>query len=168
MKKVLKIKFVKFERALAMQVLEMRGKFSDFPAGLNGKIPHTKIDVPCLNDDSVWIYPTQLIKTRIFDSDTARDEYLDKVIKWISEEQFGVGGKLEIGKLYTFSDDGKQWTGGEYAGKCAAQLGEPRFLSGYPESKLLTRWKYVFPFDGVSLRIVDDIYTWEMEVKDER
>ncbi len=164
MKKSLKIKFVKFECALAMQVLEMEGKFSDSPVGLNGNGSHTQIGAPCLNDDSVWLCPIQVVKTRLFESNTARDEYLDKVIKWISEEQFGVSGKLEIGKLYTFSDNGKRWVNGVYAGKCAAQLGEPRFLALGGDVSL-TRWKYVFPFDGVSLRIVDDIYTWEMEVE---
>lgn len=163
MKKSLKIRFVKFECALAMQVLEMTGKFSDFPVGLNGNIPHTQIGAPCLNEDSVWLCPIQVVKTRMFDSNTARDEYFDKVIKWISEEQFGVSGKLEIGKLYTFSDNGKRWVNGVYAGKCAAQLGEPRFLA-LDGDVSLTRWKYVFSFDGVSLRIVDDVYTWEMEV----
>ena len=147
-----------------MQVLEMTGKFSDSPVGLNGNIPHTQIGAPCLNDDSVWLCPTQVVETRLFESNTARDEYLDKVIKWISEEQFGVSGKLEIGKLYTFSDNGKRWVNGVYAGKCAAQLGEPRFLA-LDGGVSLTRWKYVFPFDGVSLRIVDDVYTWEMEVE---
>lgn len=165
MKKSLKIRFVKFECALAMQVLEMTGKFSDFPVGLNGNIPHTQIGAPCLNEDSVWLCPIQVVKTRLFDSNIARDEYFDKVIKWISEEQFSTGRKLEIGKFCSFSDDGKQWTNGEYAGKCAAQLGEPRFLAGHPESKLLARWKYAFPFEDVRLRIDGDVYTWEMEAE---
>lgn len=169
-KKSLKIKFVKFECALAMQVLEMNGKFSDSPVGLNGNGSHILIGVPrlnegCLGDDRVWIFPVLTVRMRMFASNTVRDEYLDKVIKWISEEQFGVSGKLEIGKLYTFSDNGKRWVNGVYAGKCAAQLGEPRFLA-LDGDVSLTRWKYVFPFDGVSLRIVDDVYTWEMEVSE--
>lgn len=162
MKKLLKIRFVKFERALAMQVLEMTGKFSDFPVGLNGNIPHTQIGAPCLNDDSVWLCPIQVVKTRLFDSNAARDEYLNKVVKWISEEQFALDRKLEIGEACLFSDDRKDWHSGEYAGKCAKQLGEPRFLALDGDNSL-TRWQYVKPLYG-ALKIDGDVYTWEMEV----
>lgn len=103
MTKKLKIRFVKFERALAMQVLEMNGKFSDSPVDSNGNGSHTQIGAPCLSDDSVWLCPIQVVKTRLFESNTARDEYLNNVIKWISEEQFATGGKLEIdGDIYTW------------------------------------------------------------------
>lgn len=162
MKNVLKIRFVKFECALAMQVLEMTGKFSDSPVGLNGNIPHTQIGAPCLSDDSVWLCPIQVVKTRLFESNTARDEYLDKVIKWISEEQFADGRKLGIGEKCLFSDDGEDWNTGEYAGKCAEQLGEPRFLA-LDGDVSLTRWKYVKPLYG-ALKIDGDVYTWETEV----
>lgn len=164
MKKVLKIRFVKFECALAMQVLEMTGKFSDSPVGLNGNIPHTQIGAPCLNDDSVWLCPIQVVETRLFESNTARDEYLNKVIKWISEEQFTAGRKFEIGELCMFSDDRADWHTGRYAGKCDAQLGEPRFLN-FESDVSLTRWKYVCPPFPVRPKIDGDVCTWEMEVE---
>ena len=71
---------------------------------------------------------------------------------------------MEIGKLYTFSDNGKRWVNRVYAGKCAAQLGEPRFLA-LDGDAWLTRWKYVKPLD-VAPKIDGDIYTWEMEVSE--
>lgn len=164
-KKSLKIRFVKFERALAMQVLEMTGKFSDSPVDSNGNIPHVQITphaqigAPCLDEDSVWLCPIPVVKTRMFVSNTARDEYLDKVVKWISEEQFATGRKLEIGEECLFSDDSKNWHSGNYAGKCAKQLGEPRFLK-LVSNISLSRWKYVKPLYGAP-KINGDIYTWE-------
>ena len=158
-KKSLKIRFVKFECALAMQVLEMTGKFPDSPVDSNGNIPHVQIGAPCLNEDSVWLCPIQVVKTRMFESNTERDEYLDKVVKWISEEQFSTGRKLEIGEECLFSDDSKNWLSGKYAGKCAKQLGEPRFLK-LDSDISLSRWKYVKPLH-VALKIDGDIYTWE-------
>lgn len=167
--KKLKIRFVKFECGFTMQVLEMNGKFSDSPVGLNGNGSHILIGVPrlnegCLGDDRVWICPIQVVKTRLFESNTARDEYLDKVIWWISEEQFSIGRKLEIGEKCLFSDDRKNWISGNYAGKCAKQLGEPRFLE-LDSDISLTRWKYVKSLYG-SLKIDGDVYTWEMEVSE--
>ena len=69
---------------------------------------------------------------------------------------------MEIGEKCLFSDDGEDWHSGEYAGKCAEQLGEPRFLA-LDGDVSLTRWKYVKPLYG-ALKIDGDVYTWEMEV----
>lgn len=171
MTKKLKIRFVKFELVLAMQVLEMEGKFSDSPVGLNGNGSHILIGVSgingeCLGGDRVWIFPTLRVETRMFDSNAARDEYLAKVIKWISEEQFATDRKLEIGKACLFSDDMKDWNAGKYAGECAEQLGEPRFLELNGNVSII-RWRYVKPIYG-ALKIDGDVYTWEMEVGDEK
>ena len=160
--KKLKIRFVKLESYLVAQQLEMTGK-EHFTLSEHVALLASGIDFA---DAAIWLSRSCNfnIGVRCFRDNAERDEYLDKVIKWISEEQFWTGRKLEIGKFCSFSDDGKRWTNGEYAGKCDAQLGEPRFLAGCPESKLLARWKYVFPFEDVRLRIDGDVYTWEMEV----
>lgn len=163
MAKKLKIRFVKFERYLVAQQLEMTGN-EHFTPSEHLALSTSGIDFA---DEAIWLSRSCNfnIGVRCFRDNAERDEYLNKVVKWISEEQFSTGRKLEIGKFCSFSDDGKQWMPGEYAGKCAAQLGEPRFLSGHPESKLLARWKYAFPFEDVRLKIDGDIYTWEMEVE---
>lgn len=161
MTKKLKIRFVKFNYALAMQVLEMSDNFSDSEhvkcyrnttfyynaSGYTGEI--------CIQKDN-------LVSERYFGKNNQRDEYLEKVIKWISEEQFATGGKLEIGEACLFSDDREAWHSGEYVGKCAKQLGEPRFLALDGDNSL-TRWQYVKPLYG-ALKIDGDVYTWEMEV----
>ena len=97
--------------------------------------------------------------TQTFTSNEARDGYLNTVVKWISEEQFA-SGKLEIGDLCKFSNDGKKWTYDKYAGMCAKQLGEPRFLCAASEH--LIRFKYAYPAVGSNLQIDGDFYTWEL------
>ena len=165
MKKLLKIRFVKFEKALAMQVLEQVGKFKD---GKRVKIGYT----PALDEDCLCLRGRESEQDNSlscidFSTNDERDKYLEKVVRWISAEQFATGRKLKIGEACLFSDDGKDWHSGEYAGKCARQLGEPRFLWGFREATSLTRWKYARA-NGGRLKIDGDVYSWEMEVANER
>lgn len=164
MTKKLKIRFAKFERALVVQQLEIEGihhfvenmytQFSPFYMEPRQCGICIQVKKNCFS-----------IARRIFADNAERDEYLDKVVNWISEEQFATGGKLEIGKLCEFSDNGVEWHSGKYAGKCARELGEPRFLAA--GSNIFVRFKNARPICGcIKPRIVDDIYTWEMEVSE--
>ena len=102
MTKKLKIRFVKFECALAMQILEQVGTFKD--------TKHVQSVVcPEIGSKCIYLrgknsaYDTTI--GRIHFSDNAeRDEYLNNVIKWISEEQFanGVGEPKIDGDVYTW------------------------------------------------------------------
>lgn len=160
MTKKLKIRFVKFERALAMQILEQEGIFKT--------IEHVRVRAyPSLDENCVFLRSWEKeydfsVRTIRFNGNAERDEYLDKVVKWISEEQFATDRKLEIGEACLFSDDRKDWHSGKYAGKCVKQLGEPRFLALEGDISL-TRWRYVKPLYG-ALKIDGDVYTWEMGV----
>lgn len=166
MTKKLVIRFVKFERALAMQILEQEGLFKatehvralGFPAISSGCIFLRGVDSSLHNDISV---------SSDFPDNDARDECLEKVIKWISEEQFSRSGKLEIGKECEVSDYGEGWVRRIFAGKTARQFGEPRTIAlGFGNSLILRRWKYVRPIDSfVQPKIDGDVYTWEMEMK---
>lgn len=163
MTKKLVVRFIKLERALVAQQLEVKGQFE-----LSKHIALTKYGVDFARE-AVYISPEttremNAIGREYFNSNDERDEYLEKVIKWISEEQFSMGRKLKIGEACLFSDDGEGWNTGEYAGKCAKQLGNPRFLALDGEVSL-TRWRYVKPLYG-ALKINGNIYTWEMEVSD--
>ena len=162
MTKKLKIRFVKFERALVAQQLEIEGmhhfvenmytQFSPFYMELRQCGICIQVKENCFS-----------IARRIFADNAERDEYLNNVIKWISEEQFATGGKLEIGKACEFSDNGVEWGSGKYAGKCARELGEPRFLAAGPD--IFVRFKYARPLVScVQPKIECDIYTWETEV----
>lgn len=164
--KKLKIRFVKFECALAMQILEQDGIFKATKHVQSISSPSINYCYICLRGDDLSLH--NIISTLSNFSDNAeRDEYLNNVVKWISEEQFSTKGKLKIGKECEFSDDGVAWCSGHFGGKCAKELGEPRFLAA--GSNILVRFKNARPIAGcVRPKINGDVYTWEMEAKDER
>ena len=168
MTKKLKIKFVKFERALVMQILEQVGIFKS--------TEHVQaIGFPAISNTCIYLrgknleYDTTIGFIR-FSDNAERDKYFNNAIKWISEEQFATGGKLEIGKECEASDNGEDWFVRIFAGKLARQLGEPRNLVAYDEIlEDFERYKYVRPFASfVRPKIDGDVYTWEMETKDEQ
>jgi hypothetical protein len=162
MTKKLVIRFVKLEKALAAQQLEVKGQFE-----ASKHIILTKYGVD-FSREAVYISPVNAeemyaIGSEYFKTNNERDEYLENVIKWISEEQFSGSGKLEIGKECEFSDNGVDWYSGHFGGKCAKELGEPRFLAA--GSNILVRFKNARPIAGcVCPKIDGDVYTWEMEV----
>lgn len=168
MTKKLVIRFVKLETALAAQQLEMTGN-EHFTPSEHVALSTSGIDFA---DSVIWL--SRLcnfnIGVRCFNHNAERDEYLERVVKWISEEQFATKGKLEIGKECEVSGDGEGWVRRIFAGKTAKQFGEPRTIAlGFENSLILRRWKYVRPIDSfVQPKIDGDVYTWEMEVGDER
>lgn len=164
MKKLLKIRFVKFERALVAQQLEIKG-IHHFVENMHTQFSPFYIE---LRQDGICIQVNEnlpAIKHRFFPDNCERDEYLEKVIKWISEGQFPTTGKLEIGKECEVSADGENWARRIFAGKTAKQLGEPRYIALGFWNDFVSRWKYVRPIDScLQPKIDGDVYTWEMEV----
>lgn len=161
MEKKLKIRFVKFERALVMQVLEQKGEFKNTEHVLAEDAPYLITGAIFLRgvDRSLDL---RVCGTHVFTSNKARDQTLEQIIYWISKEQFPIPQKLEIGELCMFSDNRANWHTGRYAGKCAAQLGEPRFLE-LDGGVSLTRWKYARPIASyVQPKIEGDVYTWSL------
>lgn len=164
MTKKLAIRFVKFECALVAQQLEVKGQFE-----LSEHIALTKYGVDFARE-AVYISPktTQemhAIGREYFKTDGERDEYLNKVVKWISEEQFPATGKLEIGKECEVSSNKEDWDCRIFAGKTAKQLGEPRYIAFGVGGDYLVRWKYARSIGScVQPKIEGDVYTWEMEV----
>ena len=165
MKKILKIKFVKFEKALAMQILEQVGKFKDGKLVKIGYTPVLAEDCLCLRGrESEQDNSLSCID---FSTNTERDEYLDKVVKWISEEQFATSGKLEVGKMCEVSDDNKCWL----RRTLLAVLPKSFFskyiaAEAYSDNKWCS-WKYARPIAScVQPKIDGDVYTWEMEVSE--
>lgn len=101
MSKKLKIRFTKFEKALAMQILEQEGSFRDSE--------HVYGGLPELRYDHIYLCNEEErgdlgVSVRHFDTNAKRDEYLKTVIRWISEEQFGAGSReLKVGgDVYTW------------------------------------------------------------------
>ena len=169
MTKLLKIRFVKFEKALTMQILQQVGKFKDGKLVKIGYTPVLAEDCLCLRGrESEQDNSPSCID---FSTNTERDEYLDKVVKWISEEQFATNGKLEVGKMCEVSNDGSCW-----ARRILLAILPEGFNERYIcQSNLVDiGWigcEYARPITSIQPTIDEDdneIYTWEMEVSDER
>lgn len=169
MKKVLKIRFVKFKIALAMQVLEMEGKFSD---SKHVKIGNTRFCYDsCTIGDFLYMQKDNLVGVGYFGKNEQRDKYLDKVIKWISEEQFATtDGELEVGKMCYVSPFEQpphdNWPKGKLLAILPARI-ENRYLiedSDLPEG--YSCWEFARPVNPcIRPKINNDTYTWEMETK---
>ena len=165
MKKLLKIRFVKFERALVAQQLEIQWGYTSFES-----FEHTMFDAFHIDFayDAIWIgrHPNGNVAVRVFESNAARDEYFQKAIKWISEEQFAAKGELKIGTMCEVSDNKEDWVKRtllavlpkNYSNRYIAQVGDSK--------NKWTYWKYVRLIDSfVRPKIDGDVYTWEMEMK---
>lgn len=161
MKKTLKIRFIKFERALAMQILEQKGEFKNTEHVFVENAPFLLAGAVFLRgfDHSLSL---RVCTTHTFTTNKARDQTLEQIIRWISKEQFSLPGKLEVGKSCEVSDEGEVWLTRIFAGKTAKQLGEPRFLELY-DNVSLVRWKYARPIAScVQPQIDGDVYSWSL------
>lgn len=161
--KKLKLRIAKFDRMLVVEQLERKGEFYEtehFNVGsLCVDILGNRIRINTVSNKN-----KPAIKT--FDTNEERDEYAQKLINWITEEQFGGSGKLEIGKPCLVRDkEDDEWEERIYAGKVAKQLGEEkRFLARNPIfSDDFRRWKYAKPLNSAQPKIDGEIYTWEMD-----
>lgn len=163
MTKKLKIRFVKFERALAMQILEQKGEFKEREHIRIRSNPELDIDYIYLRGS--WAECDKDLSSRTFADNAERDEYLNNVVKWISEEQFATGGKLEIGKECEVSDDNKDWQRRTLLAVLPKSYFSKYITSeNYSDFKWCS-WKYARPLAScVQPKIDGDVYTWEMEV----
>lgn len=156
--KKLKLRIAKFDRMLVVEQLERTGEWKNSE--------HVKVQGSLfLLEDNIDLQEDNYdenVAIRKFDNNAERDEYLQNMLGWITEEQFGGSGKLEVGKMCEVSDDEKEWVKRIYAGKFAKQLGEEkRFLAVYiPSNDVIKRWKYAKPINDC-LKIEGEVYTWE-------
>lgn len=165
MKKLLKIRFVKFEKALVAQQLEITGK-EHFTPSEHVVLSASGIDFA---EAAIWLSCSCNINLgrRLFNHNAERDEYLDKVVTWISEEQFVTEGKLEVGKMCEVSEDNKCWL----RRTLLAVLPKSFFskyiaAEAYSDNKWCS-WKYARPIAScVQPKIDGDVYTWEVEVSE--
>lgn len=173
MTKLLKIRFVKFEHALVGQQIGVSGiEFFE----KTEHIGFLGYGIDFAGDAAVGISLspasiTKRISTKYFDSNEARDEYLNNVVKWITDEQFTsyAGAPQEVGELCTVSDDGKHWR----TARVIAIL--PNKYKGryiYEDEGVHEGWAcatHAHSFlERVEPKTEGDVYMWEMEVSDER
>ena len=163
MKKILKIRFVKLKNALAMQVLEMEGKFSD---SKHVKIGNTRFCYDsCTIAPYFYIAKDNLVGVGYFGKNEQRDEYLNNVVKRISEEQFSMTGKIKIGEMCAVSNNTVNWSKRVLLAVLPVDINKRYITNGtWPHES--DEWKYARPISESDNLIIeeDDIYTWQMEV----
>lgn len=109
MKKKLRIKFWKAERALAIQVVKQEGLLTKKEEGFIHIIKG-----PELTEKNVYLrgysrgYDFEISQLS-FTSNQSRDDYFDKVIKAITDELFTGTGELKVGEVCEFSNDNEKW-----------------------------------------------------------
>lgn len=162
MTKKLKIRFTKFEKALAMQILEQEGSFRDSE--------HVDEGFPELCCDHIYLCDEEErgnlgISVIHFDTNAERDEYLKNVIRWISEEQFAEGsGELTVGELCEVRNKNcdDEWK----IRKLITILPEPYYSPYIVEAhegrgRCWQAFDQARPIKNSNPKIDGDIYTWE-------
>ena len=157
--KKLKLRIAKFNKRLVVEQLELEGEFKETAhVRVFGSLFMRKAGIDLKEDGCEGSF-----NFAYFEKNEKRDEYAQKLINWITEEQFGAG-KLEVGKMCLVSNGGEEWSKRIFAGKSAKQLGEDkRFLAvNLLNCDAFYRWKYAKPIDDC-LKIDGEFYTWETE-----
>lgn len=153
--KELKLKIEKFERAIIVQTLKVTDcvdsehvKFSASPIILEDKIVLNKY-----KDNST-------LGIAYFNSNEQRDIVFDKLIKWVTDEQFSrPPTKLEIGEEALFSDTiGEDGVRGTLVYILPEEF-ESRYLSASDSYPYWCYWKYARPANN-TLKVKGNIYHW--------
>ena len=161
--KRLKLRIAKFNRMLVVEQLERSGGFCN--------TNHVKLTADYVVISAFEIRISERSEPSkadaiTFSDNQERDEYAANLVKWITEEQFGDVGKLEIGKPCLVSNDKENWYKFScFAGKVAQKLGtEKRFLVKIEhEDDKFFRVRFAKPLDSAQPKIDGKIYTWEIE-----
>lgn len=163
MTKKLVIRFAKFEKALVAQQLEIAGK-ELFTPSKHVVLSGFGVDFA---DDAVWLSRSSDINIgiRLFNHNDERDRFLNKVVKWISTEQFSSPEEFEVGKLYAFKFSKNNPV--KFFGRLLTILPENVESRYIVEAPFLKKGWEAFevacpPY--VSPQIEGDVYTWKTEV----
>lgn len=156
--KKLKLRIVKFNKLLVVEQLELEGEFKETDhVRVHGDLELFDgfIDLQENIDD-------RSVNCIEFDDNVERDEYTEKLIDWITEEQFGGIDKLGIGKECLVSNDEEKW----YKHYLLAILPKNK-LHRYitcpnPENGDWASYACIKPLNGC-LKIDGEIHTWEIE-----
>lgn len=162
MTKRLKLRIVKLERMLVFEQLE-----NTVLTQLNEKTEHFKVlfDMYVFYDRIAFICRNQRgADVKNFPDNEKRDEYLKKMLGWITDELFGGGkGELKIGEMCEVSDGSEHWVKRVYAGRSAPEFGteQPFLAQSLLDADIFKSWKYARPIAKSPLTINGEYYTWE-------
>lgn len=157
--KELRLKIEKFNKAIVFQTLKMSGEFKDSE--------HVKfMSHPAIIRNEIMLdkYPNETaVGIKYFNDNEERDTVFDKIIKWISEEQFSVPPtKLEIGEEALFSDTiGEDGVRGTLVYILPEEF-ESRYLSASDSYPYWCYWKYARPANN-TLKVKGNIYHWKTD-----
>lgn len=151
--KRLKIKFVKFENALALQTLEQEGVFE-------------QKDDPTIGDKNPLLYKIILnvkeehaydISIKFFDDNQERDKYLPLLIKSITDKMFDCVDELKVGELCEVRDRySKGWHKAILLAILPKELLNDRYIVQTPNAKLWTSWQCARPLQSKSEPIIEE------------
>ena len=158
-KKKLKLRIVKFDGLLVFEQIE-----NTVMTRLGQKTEHFEVrDMNLFVGFDWWAFAVQgkVSDYRNFTDNVARDAYLQKVFGWISDELFGGGGKLEVGKECLVSEDGKEWSKNHLLAILPKNKKYRYIVCSNLENEKWTYCEYAKPIND-SLKIDGDVYTWEV------
>ena len=164
MLKKLKIRIVKFERAVAIQVLEQEGYFA--------KHEHTRsVDSIEIRGDTLYLrgsntYEKYSIGQRSFKSNEVRDKFIQDLLKWISEEQFSNDTKIKIGETCLVSDCPDidcMWVKRKLLGILPKNYSQRYITDNVNDENKVSFWKEAKPLNKYKFTVEGEIYTWELE-----
>ena len=164
MKKKLVLRVVKFEKALAIQVLEQEG----IKTIKGGRV--RVANMPDFLDNVIYLRGSYTdmdfhIMSRNFDSNKERDEYLDDIISTITNELFTENnGELKYGEPCLVRDSSNaDWVERIFVAKSPVDIPDGEnyiVLSEYND--FVTAFKCAKPLPAKIKPVVDDeIFTWE-------
>lgn len=169
-KKLLKIRFVLFDCALAMQILEQEGDFEDSE--------HIKIsDRPWLGNNEIHLRGDdssrdKKVVTQEFDSNQERNKYFAHILTWIRNEQFANRfiKNLAIGKCCEVRNkDSDTWEVGELLAILPENY-KKRYVVSDPKPVLSADeptwqvWEEARPIERgfIFTQETEDTYVWEL------
>lgn len=166
MSKKLKIQFWKAERTLAMQIMEQEGLPKEKEEGL------IKIyEYPFLHMKAIALRGSMssldwTIPYGKFNSNTERDDYLQKIVNAITGELFSGEGELKVGEMCEVCDDPNYWTKNRLLATLPKDY-ENRFITGNDSGRWFS-WKYARPIAKRTEPKIEECgqvvtYTWEEE-----
>ena len=158
--KKLTLRIAKFDRLIVVEQLERTGEWKNSThVYVQGDLHLYKSEARIDLQEGIY---DKNVSIREFADNTERDEYAQKLVKWITEEQFGGTGKLEIGKECLVKDCGEEWSKNHLLAILPKNKKYRYIVCSNLENEKWTYCEYAKPIND-SLKIDGEIYTWKTE-----
>lgn len=157
----IKLKIAKFNKAIAMQILELIGDFKpsehiEFDTASSLILHDSKIILNTTYDD---------ISLKYFHDNVERDTYVNKIVNWVTTEQFNSNIEVKPGDLCYASDDSVTWHEVIYISKLPKEIikSPKHVITHNTITGALEYVTYVKLTDSdIYPNIKNEVYTWEI------